>query len=153
MATIRQAIHDHQEWKTLALLHGFVGVAAVGGGIGLAGGGSGIPERYLEGSSFSSFVIPGLALGSLVGTTSLLAAIAAWRQDKQALEASALASAMLTGWFIVQLAEIGYISWMQPFFITWLFAQISLALRLWTHEPRPVWLDQKRSAAPRRLDR
>jgi len=59
MATIGQRRHGAREWKALALLHGVVGVAAVAGGIGLAGGGAGLPERFLEGTIFSSYVVPG----------------------------------------------------------------------------------------------
>jgi len=70
-------------------------------------------------------------LGTLVGSTSLLAAFEIWRHSNRALNASALASAMLVGWFAVQLATVGYISWMQPFFIAWLIAQAGLALHLW----------------------
>ncbi len=131
MTTVRQRLSSAREWKALASMHGFVGIAAVAGGIGLAGGGSGLPERFIEGTVFSSYVIPGIALGTLVGSTSLLAAVAAWRRSERALEASALASAMLVGWFAVQLATVGYISWMQPFFIAWLIAQVGLALHLW----------------------
>ncbi len=130
MATLGDARHDHREWKTLALLHGFVGVAAVAGGIGLAGGGSGLPERFLEGSIFSSYVVPGIALAALVGSTSLLAAFATWQHSNRAIEISALASSMLAGWFVVQLASVGFISWMQPFFIGWLAAQVGLGLHL-----------------------
>lgn len=131
MATFGQRRSRAREWKALAFLHGFVGVAAVTGGIGLAGGGSGLPEHFIEGTIFSSYVIPGIALGTLVGSTSLLAAAAIWRRSEPALEASALASAMLIGWFAVQLATVGYIGWMQPFFIAWLIAQVGLALHLW----------------------
>ena len=136
MATLDYLMHDRREWKVLALLHGFIGIGAVAGGIGLAGGGSGIPERFLEGTIFSSYVIPGIALGTLVGSTSLLAAVAVWRRSKWALEASALASAVLVGWFAVQLATVGYISWMQPFFIAWLVAQIGVALHVWRGSDR-----------------
>lgn len=136
MATLDYLTHDRREWEVLALLHGFIGIGAVAGGIGLAGGGSGIPERFLEGTIFSSYVIPGIALGALVGSTSILAAVAVWRRSKWELKASALASAVLIGWFAVQLTTVGYISWMQPFFIAWLVAQVGVALHVWWSSDR-----------------
>ena len=128
MAAVRQAALDRREWDALALIHGFVGFWAVAGGIGLLTGA--MPSTYLDGSTFSSFTIPGLALGVLVGGSSLLAAFRVWRYEDNALMTSLFASLVLAGWFVVQLAEVGLISWMQPFFIAVLGVQAALAVRL-----------------------
>ena len=127
---VRKSIVDRWEWDALAILHGIVGIGAVGGGLALMTGTSGMPERYLESTSFDSFLIPGLALATLVGGSSLLAAAAIWRRRSRALELSFLASAILAGWFIVQIAEIGLISWLQPAFIGALMAQVALAVHV-----------------------
>ncbi len=125
---VRTSIVDRREWDALAILHGIVGIGAVGGGLALMTGRSGMPDRYLKGSSFDSFMIPGLALTILVGGSSVLAAAAIWRRRGRALGLSFLASAILAGWFIVQIAEVGMISWLQPAFIGALVAQVALAV-------------------------
>ncbi len=131
MAAVRQAMLDRREWDALALIHGFVGFWAVAGGIGLLGGA--MSQKYLDGSNFSSFTIPALALGVLVGGSSLLAAVRMWRHEDKALMTSLFASLVLAGWFVVQLAEVGLISWMQPFFIAVMVVQAALAVRLRRH--------------------
>lgn len=131
MVTLRTALPDHLEWDALALSHGFVGFWAVAGAFGLLTGV--IPGSYLDGSHFSTYTIPGLALGGLVGATSWLAAFNVWRRDDKALPSSLLAILALAGWFVVQLTEVGYISWMQPFFIAILGIQAALAARLHRH--------------------
>ena len=131
MATAGHAILDRREWDALAFIHGFVGFGAVAGGIGLLTGV--MPMEHLDGSRFSSFTLPGLALGVLVGGSSLFAAVNVWRHTDEALMASFVASLVLAGWFVVQLAEVGLISWMQPFFIAVLGIQAALAARLRRH--------------------
>jgi len=131
MATARQMMIDRREWDVLALIHGFIGIGAVGGGISLLTGG--MSTRYLEGSAFSTFTIPGLALAVLVGGASGFAAFSVWRHTDRALSMSLFASLVLAGWFVVQLAAVGLISWMQPFFIALLVIQTGLAWRLRTH--------------------
>ena len=133
MATARQLTIDHLEWDTLAVIHGFVGIGAVAGGISLLTGWMSMSTAYLDGTAFSSFTIPGLALAAVVGGSSLVAAFSTWRHTDKALSISLFASLMLAGWFVVQIAQVGLISWMQPFMIALLIVQAALAFTLHTH--------------------
>lgn len=130
MAMAHRELSDRRESGVLALLHGFVGLGAIGGGIALMTGSSGMPNDYLHGTIFSSYVIPGLALAGLVGGTSLLAAWRMARHGDRALGFSFLASLVLAGWFVVQVLQVGLISWLQPFMMAMLGAQVVLAARM-----------------------
>ncbi len=130
MATARHGATNRREWQVLTALHAFMGVGAIGGGVALISGSSGMPERYLDGSPFSSYAIPGLALAVVVGGSSLLAAWTVWRQSDSAIDRSLLASVVLAGWFVVQIAAVGLISWLQPVLIALLIVQAGLALQL-----------------------
>lgn len=72
--------------RVLAIVEGFVGVTAVGGGVALAaapdGGYLQLPRALLEGSPFSDYLVPGLLLATFVGAGGLLAAAAAWRRAR-----------------------------------------------------------------------
>lgn len=133
MSAARHAIVERQEWHVLAWLHALMGIGAIGGGIALAAGVSGMPDRYLDGSFFPSYVIPGLTLAAVVGGSSLIAAGAVWRHAHDALDFSLLASVVLAGWMLVQLVEVGLISWLQPFILALLVVQVVLALQLRRH--------------------
>ncbi len=121
---------EREEWHVLAALHAFMSVGAIAGGLALIAGVSGMPERYIDGSPFSSYAIPGLALAVIVGGSSLLAAWNVWQHRAEALHLSLLASLVLTGWFVVQIAAVGLISWLQPVLIALLIVQAGLALQL-----------------------
>lgn len=133
MSAARHAAIERQEWHVLAWLHALVGVGAIGGGIALISGLSGMPERYLDGSFFPSYVIPGLTLAAVVGGFSLVAAATVWRHAHDALDFSLLASVVLAGWMLVQLVAVGLISWLQPFVLALLVVQVVLALQLRRH--------------------
>lgn len=133
MSRARHAAIQRQEWQVLAWLHALMGIGAIGGGVALATGLSGMPDRYLDGSFFPSYVIPGLALAAVVGGASAIAAAAVWRHAHDALDFSLLASVVLAGWMLVQLVEVGLISWLQPFILALLAVQVALALQLRRH--------------------
>jgi hypothetical protein len=126
---------ERQEWNLLALLHALIGIGAMGGGIALATGLSGMPERFLDGTVFPSYLVPGLTLAALVGGSALGAAAAIWRYAEDALDMSYLASLLLTGWMLVQLVQVGFVSWLQPLVIAILIVQVALALMLRAAEP------------------
>jgi hypothetical protein len=87
--------------------------AFAGGCYGLAGA-RGIPTEWLRGSPFSDYFIPSLILVAIVGSACLAGAIAVfarWRHDRWWAIA---AGVILLAWLAVELAIIGYVSWMQP---------------------------------------
>ncbi|HVY38525.1 MAG TPA: hypothetical protein VHM31_11335 [Polyangia bacterium] len=99
---------------SLGALLAFAAVNAFAGGwYGLAGA-RGIPTAWLSGSPFSDYVVPSAILMVAVGGSALLASVAVlarWRHDRRLAIA---AGAILFGWLAVEVAIIGYVSWMQP---------------------------------------
>ena len=94
------------------LLFGAINAFA-GGYYGLTGA-EGVPREWLRGSPFSDYFIPSLILFAVVGGSFLAAAVfvfARWPHDCSAARA---AGAIVLGWLAVQVAIIGYVSWMQP---------------------------------------
>lgn len=80
----------------------FTAVTAVGGGLALMAGleGDRFPLKLLEGTPFSSYVIPGLILMVAVGGTATVAAAALLRNLAIGAPASMLAGMVLMGWII-----------------------------------------------------
>ena len=100
----------------LIVLESLMGVAAVGGGIGLIlTNGLGMPPESLEGSPFGSYTIPGLVL-LVVGIINLAGATTVLRRHRWGAPLSALVGLLWIGWFIVQVAVVGLASWQQPFY-------------------------------------
>ncbi|WP_401000401.1 hypothetical protein [Agromyces sp. GXQ0307] len=94
----------------------FVGITSVLGGAALVLGGvidfSGtalaIPLDYLEGSPFTSFLVPGLALAILVGGTHLVAFAMLARRMRWAMIAAATAGFAMLVWVFVQMMFIPF---------------------------------------------
>jgi hypothetical protein len=87
--------------------------AFAGGCYGLAGA-KGIPTEWLRGSPFRDYFVPSLVLLVIVGGTFLVAGVAVfarWRHDRLLALA---AGGIVSSWLAVQVAIIGYVSWMQP---------------------------------------
>jgi hypothetical protein len=87
--------------------------AFAGGYYGLSGA-EGVPREWLAGSSFSDYVVPSLVLFVVVGGALALAAIMVFRRHPLARAIACVAAAVLLVWIVVQVAIIGYVSWMQP---------------------------------------
>jgi hypothetical protein len=87
--------------------------AFAGGYYGMMGA-EGVPVEWLSGTPFSDYFVPSLFLFVVVGGSCLLAAIAVLRRRRFARPAAFAAVAILFAWLAVQLAMIGYVSWMQP---------------------------------------
>ena len=100
----------------LVVLEGLMGLAAVGGGVGLIlTNGLGLPLASLEGSPFDSYTIPGLVL-LVVGVINLAGAAAVLRRHGWGAPLSAFVGLMWVGWFVVQVAVVGFASWQQPLY-------------------------------------
>jgi hypothetical protein len=91
----------------LIILNAFLGVTAVLGGIGLLTGVVAPPLEMLEGSIFSSYVIPGLALLVIVGGSALVAMRMVLRNDPRGALASAGAGAAIMAFEVVEVMVIG----------------------------------------------
>jgi hypothetical protein len=102
--------------RVLLTVQIFVGITSVFGGAALALGGvidlSGtplaIPPDYLEGSPFTSFVVPGLLLALVLGGTHLLAFVMFARRMRWAMLASAVAGFGMVVWVFVQMVFIPF---------------------------------------------
>ncbi|WP_353815108.1 hypothetical protein [Agromyces sp. SYSU T00266] len=102
--------------RVLLTVQIFVGITSVLGGAALVLGGvldfSGtamaIPLDYLDGSPFTSFVIPGLALALVVGGTHLVAFVMLSRRMRWAMIACAVAGFGMLVWVFVQMVFIPF---------------------------------------------
>lgn len=87
--------------------------AFAGGFYGMAGA-KGVPAEWLKGSLFHNYFIPSLILFICVGGSALAAAIAVFRRHRLARKATFICGIIILLWLLVQVAIIGYVSWMQP---------------------------------------
>ena len=94
---------------TLVVIEVFVGVWALIGGVGLVTGTIAflqMPVKYLQGTPFSGYTIPGLLLFFAVGGSYLFAAATILTRSEVGILASALASLLLVGFEAVEVAII-----------------------------------------------
>ena len=87
--------------------------AFAGGYYGLSGA-PGVPLDWLAGSPFKDYFIPSLVLFVIVGGTLGFAALAVFARFRLARRSAVLAGTIVLVWIAVQVAIIGYVSWMQP---------------------------------------
>ena len=87
---------------------------AFGGGIYGMTGARGVPLSWLEGSPFANYFGPSLVLFFVVGGWMAMAATALLARFPGARSAALAAGIVLIGWIVVQVAIIGWISWLQP---------------------------------------
>ncbi len=99
---------------SLGFLLGFSALNAFGGGYYGMSGAEGVPVEWLAGSPFRTYFIPGLILFVIVGGCFLTAAILVFARSRFSRPASFISVMVVFGWLAVQLAIIGYVSWMQP---------------------------------------
>jgi hypothetical protein len=100
----------------LVVLEALMGLAAVGGGLDLvltSGQLMRMPADLLEGSPFGSYFIPGLVLLT-VGIINLVSAVAVLRRHRWSAPVSVVVGIMWIGWFVVQVAVVGFLNWQQP---------------------------------------
>jgi hypothetical protein len=100
----------------LVALMAFMGLAAVISGPALvATNGLGMSVELLADSPFGSYAIPGAVLLA-VGSANVVAAVAVLRRRRYGSVASLCAGLLWMGWFVVQVAAVGLISWQQPLY-------------------------------------
>lgn len=90
---------------SLVVVGAFTLVSALVGMVGLTlGGGMGLPPEWLDGTVFTSWVVPGVLLGVLVGGTQALALLAQFGRRRVAWGLHAAAGLVLLVWIFVELA-------------------------------------------------
>jgi hypothetical protein len=98
----------------LAAIEGMVAVNALGGMAYALGGAPAVPDKWLDGTPFGSYLVPGLYLGVVVGGSCLAAAYTTVRDPGRARVAAFESSAVMVGWIVAQVAMIGHRSPLQP---------------------------------------
>ena len=92
----------------------FAALNAFGGGYYAMSGAKGVPIEWLGGSLFQNYFIPGLILFFIVGGAFLVSAVAVFGRLRIARLTTFAAVVIVFIWLSVQVAIIGYVSWMQP---------------------------------------
>jgi len=96
------------------ILLAFLALNAFGGGYYGMAGAKDIPLEWLDGSPFHNYFIPSLFLFTGVGGTSLAASLAAFLNHRRLRLLTFFCGVVVLLWLAVQIAIIGYVSWMQP---------------------------------------
>ena len=109
----------------LGALQVFIGLGAVAGGLGLAldpsGKNIGMPLEMLEGSPFTTFLIPGIVLFAVNGLGSLLGAVLTFARHRCSGEMAMVLGAFLVAWIVVQVYWVQGIHWLH-----WLYFILGL---------------------------
>ena len=117
--------------RTLTMLAVFGALSSFAGSVlAIAFNGAGVPLEYLATSPFTSYFVPGLILGLVVGGTQLAAAITLITRRGSALLLSAVAGFCMLIWIFVELAVIKQYSWLQAAYFTLGGLELILALAL-----------------------
>jgi len=101
----------------LAASSAFVALTAVGGAVGLIGGGLRLTSAVESRLPFQSPVVGGLALALLVGVPFSALAVQAWRGSPNTGILAFVVGVMLAGWIIVELAFIREFSFFHPLYL------------------------------------
>jgi hypothetical protein len=91
---------------TLVVLEAFVALTSIACGIGLAVGAVQFPLAWLAGTPFSDYTMPGLAMATIVGGSSFLAAEMTRAGREGGVVASALAGLLLMGCEVAEVMGI-----------------------------------------------
>jgi len=108
MATIVQDLRGHPRFAGAeVILEAIVGLTAFSGGLTLAfspdGSAARLPLSLLEGTGFSSYLVPGLLLAFVVGGLNLVAATQTLRKSPSSTLLSALAGGAIIVFVVVEL--------------------------------------------------
>jgi hypothetical protein len=130
----------------LGVLQAFIGVGAVGGGLGLAFAPSseslGMPLELLEETPFTTFLVPGIILFAVNGLGSLTGAIASFARNRYAGHAAIALGAFLTAWILVQVYWFAGFHWLHWFYLALGVVETALGWsvqRSWTMGRSAAW--------------
>ena len=123
-------VHMRAIRYSLGALLAFGALNAFAGGYYGLSGAKGVPREWLAGSPFADYFVPSLILLVVVGGAFVVGAWAVFARWRNARSFALVASVIVLGWLAVQLAVIGYVSWMQPVTAAAAIAILLLALAL-----------------------
>lgn len=105
----------------LGVLQVFIGLGAVGGGLGLvlepSGANLGIPLELLKNSPFSTYLIPGIVLLTVNGLGSLVGAAASFTRYRHAGETAMALGVFLVAWIMLQVYWIAAFHWIHALYL------------------------------------
>ncbi|WP_436924986.1 hypothetical protein [Halosimplex amylolyticum] len=96
---------------TLAILDGFVALTAIGGGVAMATGIDPLPQKWLTGTPFDSFLLPGLLLAVVVGGSAAVAAYGVLTDPAAGALLSVVAGGLLMVWIVAEVLLLDQPSW------------------------------------------
>jgi hypothetical protein len=109
----------------------FQALSAVGGGIGMVtADGLSMPKSLLADTPVSTFLLPGLILGVVVGGTQTLAAVLLLRRSPSALLWSAVAGFGMVIWIVVEIGLLHVLMWAQLTYVVSGLLQLVLVVAL-----------------------
>lgn len=129
---------------TLRILLGFgVVSSAIGAVMGVFLGGAGVPPEYLDGSPFSSFVVPGVILGLVVGGTQTAGLWGMLRAPRVGLLLASVAGFGMLIWIFAEMAVIGEFSFLQAVYFGVGMLELIAVVALLGIAPRilPAWAE------------
>jgi hypothetical protein len=100
--------------SVLTALLAFGAINSFAGGYYGLSGAPGVPVEWLAGSPFKNYFIPSFILVVVVGGAFSFGAVAVAADSRVARVSAFAAGTVVLIWIMVQLAIIGYVSWMQP---------------------------------------
>jgi len=116
--------------RTLVVLLIFGAVSSFAGGVlGVFMNGAGVPLAYLKNTPFTSYLVPGLILATVVGGTQMAAAISMLKRNDRSKALAAVAGFGMLIWIFVEVAVIGY-SWLQAVYFAVGVAELALVFGL-----------------------
>lgn len=127
--------------RSLAIFQIFNGLSALAGGVGLmsdpSGGNVAMETEWLEGTPFSTFLIPGIILFVVNGIGNVTGFFLTLRKHFYAAEIGLVFGAVMMGWIIVQVILIGYMSFLQPLYFATGLVQLYFGYALRSAIQRP----------------
>jgi hypothetical protein len=115
---------------SLVVVDAFAAVSAIGGGLALVAGleGDRFPLRWLTGTPFSSYTLPGWLLAVLVGGSAAIAAVAAITYRAAGANASVVAGVIMLGWIVGEVVILNQPT--RPTMIEVLYASVGVVMVL-----------------------
>lgn len=107
-------------YRILLILHAFVGIGAMGGGmmgILFPEGPAGLSADALEHSPFSDFLIPGIILFAVIGIGNVFSAVTIQKKSKYQGYISSVFSWALVIWIIVQCVMLRTIAYLHVIYL------------------------------------
>jgi hypothetical protein len=124
----------------LGVLQVFIGLGAVGGGLGLVleprGANLGMSLEALENSPFSTYLVPGVVLFVVNGLGSLVGAAASFTRYRYAGETAMALGVFLVAWIILQVYWIAAFHWLHALYLGLGLLELVLGWSLRTYTKR-----------------